>query len=218
MNIGTSLVKSIFSAGAAEIAGDVSELALDDVLNEGVLKDIPVFGWLIKGYRVVSTVKDRIFLKKIAMFLQGATVEIRRKEEFVDKLSDLSFCQKVGENLILLLDRQDNLEKAFILGKSFAAYLSGSIEYDMFLRLAATIDRALITDLTKLPTYYESMKSYEQAPKSSERQIRFQDFLNSEDSQSLCNAGLAFSQNSIGEDICMPTAIGSCLIDLMSEN
>ena len=68
------------------------------------------------------------------------------------------------------------------------------------------------------PSYYESMKSYENAPKSSERRIRFQDFLNSEDSQSLCNVGLAFSQNSIGEDICMPTAIGSCLIDLMTES
>lgn len=87
----------------------------------------------------------------------------------------------------------------------------------MFLRLAATIDRALVTDLRKLPSYYERMKSYETAQKSSEaeRHKPFRDFLDEEASQSLCNAGLAFSRNAVAQDICIPTAVGSCLIEVL---
>lgn len=105
MNMGTSLMKSIFSAGAADIAGDVSELALDAVLDEGVLRDVPVFGWFIKGYHVFTTIKDRIFLKKLALFLEGTSAEGHCSKDLQDELSDASFCQKVGESLILLLDR-----------------------------------------------------------------------------------------------------------------
>jgi len=42
------------------IASDLAELALDTALDEGVLEKIPVFGWLVKGYGVVTTIRDRL--------------------------------------------------------------------------------------------------------------------------------------------------------------
>jgi hypothetical protein len=42
-NLGASLLESVVQAGAADIAVDVKEIALDAILEEGLLKDIPVF-------------------------------------------------------------------------------------------------------------------------------------------------------------------------------
>jgi hypothetical protein len=133
-NVGTSLLESMCSSGAADIAVDAAELALDSMLDEGVLEKVPVFGWLVKGYGVVTTIRDRLFLKKVAKFLLGTKdITEGEKSQFREKLSsEPSFCRKDGENLVLLLDRQDDFDKAFILGKVFAGYIRGTIQYDTF--------------------------------------------------------------------------------------
>jgi len=214
-DLGTSLIKSVLSNGGADIVGDVAKLAFDTALDNDILKDIPVFGWFIKGYGLVSTVRDRIFLKKIALFLKGASA-CGNTSELVEEMKDPTFCQKAGEDLLLLLDRHDNFDKAIVLGKVFKGYLLGMIDYDMFLRIAASIDRALIADLNSLTTYYDNIKSYEEAPKVVGG-VRFKDFINDEVTQSLCNAGLAFSSNSVAEDVCTRTVVGTNLIHLLYE-
>ena len=117
-----------------DIAAEVADIALDSRLDEGILKKVPVFGWLVKGYGVFTTVKDRLFLKKVAEFLHGASdITEEEKGRFREKITtDPSFCRRVGEKLVLLLDRQDDFDKAFILGKVFAGYLKGTIQYDTF--------------------------------------------------------------------------------------
>ena len=65
-NLGDSLIKSVTQAGAGEIARDISEIALDSVLDGGLLKDVPVFGWFAKFYAASITMRDHLFLKKVA--------------------------------------------------------------------------------------------------------------------------------------------------------
>lgn len=145
----------------ADIAADVAELALNSRLHEGVLEEVPVFGLLVKGYGVVATIKDRLFLKKVAKFLHGASdITEQEKSRFREKITaEPNFCRRVGENLVLLIDRQDDFDKAIILGKVFAGYITGIIQYDMFLKLAAAIDRTFIGDLKDLESYYARIAS-----------------------------------------------------------
>ncbi|WP_143860926.1 hypothetical protein [Nitrosovibrio sp. Nv4] len=65
-------MKSILSPNVLDIASDITELVLDSSLDEGVLKEIPVVGWGIKLWGAASTVKERIFLNKVAKFLQAS--------------------------------------------------------------------------------------------------------------------------------------------------
>lgn len=212
-SIGVSLVKSALSGGAAEIAGDVAELALDAALDEGVLKDVPVFGWFFKAYGITATIRERIFLNRVAKFLQAtAAVSDLDRETFQEKLSaDLEFCRKVGENLVLLLDRHDNIDKAHILGRVFSGYLRGEIDYDSFLKIASAVDRATISDLKMLAEHYRKMQSYD--PKAGKP---FASFLEDETSQSLYTAGLVRSEGYI-EDTYHPNETGSQIIRLMNE-
>lgn len=209
-NVGTSLVESVLSAGVADIVSDVAELALDATLDEVLLKDVPVFGWLFKAYGVVTTIRERIFLSKVAKFLQAtSTVSDREREKFREKLAaNPEFSRKVGENLVLLLDRHDNMDKAQILGKAFSGYLRGEIDYNAFLKIAAAIDRAFIADLKNLKKYYEKIQTYD-----SKAGKPFAEYLDDETTQSLYNAGLMRSE-SYTEDTYHPNEIGSQLIRL----
>ncbi|WP_462325630.1 hypothetical protein [Desulfoplanes sp.] len=212
-SIGTSLMQSALSGGAADIAGDVAELALDAALNEGLLKDLPVFGWFFKAYGMVGSIRERILLGKIAKFLQAtAAVSDSDRTKFREKFAaDPEFCRKIGENLMLLLDRHDNMDKAHILGKVFSAYLRGIIDYESFLKIASAVDRALISDLKRLEEYYRKIQSYE--PKMGKA---FAEVLDDETSQSLYIAGLVRSEG-VTEDIYLQNKTGEQLIQFMYE-
>ncbi len=206
-NLGTSLVQSFLRAGVSDIAAEAAEIALDSVLNEGLLEEVPVFGWIKKSYNVVGAVRDRLFLKKVANFLLGTqSISNDEREIFLGKLNnDAAFSKNVGESLVLLIDRQDNFEKSLILGKLFSRYVRGYIEYEMFLKLAKAVEIAFVDDLRNLEKYYASIDAYD-----SKQERPFSDWLDDEVSQSLYTSGLirsegftenTFHSNSVGEEL-----------------
>lgn len=148
--IGKSDLKDIFSEGA--------ELALDSLLKDGLIKEIPVIRTLIELYNTGVTIKDYLFTKKLLKFLkQVSQAKKEDYEEFVRKLdSDEKFKRRVGENLILLLDRMDDMGKPEMVGMLFKAYISRQIDYGNYQRLASAVDRVYLPDLDDLKKYYKN--------------------------------------------------------------
>ena len=99
-NIAKSLVESLSTSKMTEIVTEFSDIAFDMVSNQedGFLKEIPIFGWFIKGHGAFITTRDRIFMKKIANFLYGtATVSEEDREKFKNDISnDQELSQKVA--------------------------------------------------------------------------------------------------------------------------
>lgn len=212
-NLGGSLIASVSKAGAGDIASDAAEIALDSVLNEGLLEEVPVFGWLKKSYNVTIAIRERIFLKKVANFLVGTNnVSDHERVSFQERIqSESGFSRKVGEGLVLLLDRQEDFDKAFILGRAFSRYMRDHIQYEQFLKMAKSIELAYIGDLRRLAEYYENMKSYD--PKLGKP---FSDWLDDQTSQSLYSSGLVRSQGYI-ESSYHPSNIGEEILKALSE-
>ncbi|MCK4826855.1 hypothetical protein KA005_64565 [bacterium] len=155
-NLGESLIESVSENAAIDTAADVAELALDAALNEGLLKDIPIFGWIMRRYRAVIDVRDRILLKKNALFLNSLNkIDENQRLAFVNRIlrNDVEK-RKFGEQIILLLDRQESFDKSTFLGTIFAAYLRSEIERWEFDAIAAGIDTASIIDLNDLLSGY----------------------------------------------------------------
>lgn len=212
-NLGTSLVQSFLSSGVGDIAADAAEIALDSVLNEGLLEEVPVFGWIMKSHNVIGVVRDRIFLKKVANFLLGTqSISNDEREKFLGKLNgDSKFSKNVGESLVLLLERQDNLEKSLILGKLFSRYVRSHIEYKIFLKLAKAVEVAFIDDLRNLGKYYASIDGYD--PKQGKP---FSNWLNDDVSQSLYTSGLIRSEG-VTENTYYPNDVGKELLRCLKE-
>ena len=146
------VVNVIADKGMMDMLADLGEGALDLALDEGALKEIPVVGSLVKLYKIGMGVKEHLFLKKLLRFLhQLYSVSDEDRERFREHLSENpKFRNNVGEKIILLLERADEMEKADLIGKAFAAYLQGRIDYEQFMKMAAGIDRGLMSDLLQL--------------------------------------------------------------------
>ncbi len=155
-NIGEALIESVSANAVVDTISDVAELALDAALDDAILKDIPVFGWIVRGARVVLDVRERILLKKIAIFLNELNqIDEKQRTAFVNRvLANDTEKRKFGEKLILFLDRQESFEKSYFLGTIFAAYLQAKIERSEFDSISAGIDTASTMDLNDLLSGY----------------------------------------------------------------
>ena len=152
-------------------------------------------------------------MKKLIYFLAGCEKKnLDERGEFEKRLAvDGAFRTKVGEDLLLLLERQDHFEKASLLGKIFSGRLREEIDEDTFFRLASTIDRASIADLRRLETSYSRIDSYDPTLGK-----RFSDTQDDATCQSLYNAGLVRSEGAT-ESIYLRNELGSCLIRILKE-
>jgi hypothetical protein len=184
-NIEISFIDSITSEKLAEIGSDTAELIFDSFLDNGVLKDIPIFGTLYKLGKAGIGIRDRYFMKKVLKFLfeiKNVTLEDRQK--FIDDL-EKSTAQKAGETLLILIDRIDNIEKTSILSNLLRSKVQEKISIEKFLRLAITTEKAFIADLKKLHLYVDN------------------DRYDEDTSESLTSLGLVYMSIIDGGDVAM---------------
>lgn len=150
-----SLVASIQLPDLGDAIADLGEVALDSVLTEGPARDIPVIGTLIRLAKTVGVVRDFVFFRKVTRFLARlGEVPAAERDAFVRNLETKQERQRVGETLVLLLDRLDDMDKPDMLARLFAAHVSGKYDFTMFRKLATALDRLSLPALPELRRFY----------------------------------------------------------------
>lgn len=141
-NIETSLVETIAKSDLSSITADATETGIDLLLDEGVLKDIPVLSTISGLVKTGGAIKDYLYLKKIYRFLGVLKdIPVKERRELIEKLgSNEKERAKSGENILLIIDRLDNVNKPAILGHMFQDYLLEVISKSIFLQLAKSLE------------------------------------------------------------------------------
>jgi hypothetical protein len=156
-----SLTDSIDKNTIAELAADFSEVALDAALESGVLKDIPIFGSLIKAFDIKRSITDYLYTKKLYVFLQELSkVSETELRSFVKKLFKENEQIRVGERLLLLLDKLDEIEKSRLIAKAFGALIEEQLPRKEFDILAHGITRLNTEYIDELIQLYLHDNSY----------------------------------------------------------
>src|SRR2546430_12874972 len=145
--LGVSIVKGACNSETKDLAVELTELGLDALLDEGVLKEIPVPKAIIACRKTWTNIHDQLFLRKVAAFLLACPrfTEAEKEGFAKEHLSDPKKAKHLGDSVVLLLDRLDDFEKSGFLAKVFAAHVRGHISYDAFRRLAAGIESAFVS-------------------------------------------------------------------------
>lgn len=151
-----SLLDTIGGENIEGLFSDAGEFTLDVLLQDGVLRDIPIVSTVVGFTRIGLGVRDYLFLKKTARFLRNlADIPVQERKAFIKKLeSEKGFRERVQENLLLMLHRLDNMQKPDMLGKIFRAYLMGQIDFDVYQKLCTAVDRIKIQSIPHLIEFY----------------------------------------------------------------
>ncbi len=147
--LASTLVDSLTEFDPAQITPELAELALDHILDDGIIKDIPVVRSFYAVYKTTVSLRDRALIKKITRFLFSLNkITSKERTDFKEKMAkDIKFKKKVGEHLLLILDRLDDMDKPHLVANAFGAFEKGLIGYEEFQRLASAIDKTFFPDL-----------------------------------------------------------------------
>ncbi len=128
------------------------EPALDIFIHNEFLKEIPVLGLTIKLAQASRSVTDKIFLMKIAKFLEDLdAIPAAEAQAFAAEMeADPAVAERTGQALLLSLDSMNDLQKAPLLALVFSAYVRGKIGLESFRRLTAAIGLAMVEDIWEL--------------------------------------------------------------------
>ncbi len=150
-----SLAETLSKSELPSLIAEYGELTVDALMGDGLAKDIPFLGTVVGVVKTGFNVRDFLLTKKIIRFLGPISdVDPPGRERMIGRLQDdAGFERNVGEELLLLLDRLDSVQKATFMGRAFAAYLREEIDGSMLQRLNYAIDRVVVTDLAKLAVF-----------------------------------------------------------------
>ena len=144
-----SFIDVIATSEGLDILSDVGELTLDQLLDDGIVKNIPFLGTLAKLYKAGVGVKNYLFARKLQRFLSVlSNVSPNERQAFTQRLEDdKPFRKQVGETLLVILDRLDDMRKPDLVARAFVAYITEEIDFDTFHRMSSVIDRCFLPDL-----------------------------------------------------------------------
>lgn len=159
-----AIESSIVGPLAKDSLIDVAEYSIDEIINNEIIKQIPIVKTVIGTIQTGVNIRDRLFLKKIVAFLVGINhVSEKRRKKVVAKIdSSKRYRMKVGEKLLYIIDKCDDYTNAENVAKLFSAMVNGDISYEQYLEASRIISRISINELKLFMKSYDSSSlSYE---------------------------------------------------------
>jgi hypothetical protein len=143
-----SLERTLKDSNLHSLTEEVGEVALDSLLKEGVLKDLPIVGLISGLTKTALNIQDQLFLKKIIRFLtELSDTDSNERNRLITKIDESEeFEIKVGEKLLYIIDKCDDHLSSEYVAKLFRSFLNEEIDYSEFLRGATIIQNIFSED------------------------------------------------------------------------
>lgn len=139
-----------FNNSVEDILIDMAEVSLDAIMDEGILKEVPIISTVVSAYKIGKSLKERSYIRKLAIFIQEINKDIaddKKRQEYVSQiLTDKEKSQRDIEVVLLLLDRFVYENKAKHLEKMYMAYVKKRITWLEFCQYSEILDRMLPGD------------------------------------------------------------------------
>lgn len=146
--LSTSLVETISNPDLKEIAGELLEVGIDQVLADGLLKEIPVVNVAVGIWKTGTAIRDHRFLSKLLQFLnESAKLTDKQREKLVENLEDEEYQKDAGERLIAIIDNLETKSKAKLVGKAIYLFGNEIISRDEFWRISLIIEKLPMNDI-----------------------------------------------------------------------
>jgi len=147
-----SFLSAISNAGGKDLIQEAAEFTIDSVLQDGILKEIPVVSFAAKLYSVAVGWQGYLFAKKVKQFLtELQSVPEHTRQEFAKRIADDKTLQdRLVDTLLTILNKLDDSQKAPLLARVFAGYVRDEFDFSTLQRLAVAVDRCFVADLHHL--------------------------------------------------------------------
>lgn len=148
MKLSQSLEDFLKKDDLSNLAVNFGEVGIDAILENGILKDIPILSSILGGINAIGSVRDALFAKKLVSFLSELSdIPVEQRQNMIDLIDNSNdFKVKVGEKLIYIIEKAEDHYTSKIVAIFFAEFLTEKITYDQFLKVSRIINDMFIGD------------------------------------------------------------------------
>ena len=136
-----SFYKTI-SDPAFNITSDMIEIGIDNILDEGILKDIPIVNSLRSIVKAGFSISERLFLKKLSKFMVSSKTD-RNSEKFknfIKKIESKNEKDELSLYLLELLDKTTEQIKIPLYSKLFDYIINNELDWNDFFHLSICLN------------------------------------------------------------------------------
>lgn len=142
---------------------DFAEVVLDSIVEEGVLRDLPIVTTLDNLRKIYGATTQKLITNKIKKFWEElSNLSSEERREFVEWMNQ-NPKQKavVGETLLLLIDRENSVEKPLIIARLLEHCSLGNISDENLRELVRRVNRVYnMSDLNYLTSFTSGIQSH----------------------------------------------------------
>jgi len=155
--LSTSLKETIANSELSRITTEITEITIDSILKDGLLRDFPIVGALVGVWKTGVAINDHLFLKKMLLFLsESSKLSNDARKDIIERLEDEEYQAESGEKLIAIIDKLETGSKSILLGRSLALFGNKIITKDEFWRVSFIIERLPMSDIVALKKWKET--------------------------------------------------------------
>lgn len=144
-----ALKETLFSP-TYEIVAEYAEIGIDALLDNEVLKEIPVVGTLSALCKVGYNLHERNLIKQTLAFItefNSDSISQEKLDAHREKLeANPQEAEKELGRVLIILGKQVEQIQSQVLGSFYAAYIKGAISWEKFCELSEANRRMFVSD------------------------------------------------------------------------
>lgn len=129
---------------------DIAEVGLDQCMEDGVLREIPIVKTLYSACKILYNVHERNLLKQTIHMIEGfrsynvSEAELNAYKRRYE--SDARYAEKELGRVLIILDRTIDAVKSRYIGRLYAAFIKRQITWERFCEMAEVTERLFMSD------------------------------------------------------------------------
>lgn len=150
-----SFRKTVTTSELPSLIEQFGELTIDSMLDEGLLKEVPIFSTMRAIGKTVGHIRDVIFTRNMMLFLESlSSMDYAERQRLISMLNDDgNFGRYAGERILDLLDNLDGDKKPILLAVALRFYAEERITSEDLVRLNYALERFLLCDIDALKAF-----------------------------------------------------------------
>lgn len=148
---------SLFS-DSTDVIGDIAELGIDSLLDDGLFKDFPIVGFLIGVTKTAQNIHDRNLLRQTLNFIKqfnSGKIDAEKLEKYRVEINANN--KKAEEELgrvLIILNNNVELQKSTMLANLFRNYVNEKITWIEFCEYSEIVRMMFVNDVKYLGAIY----------------------------------------------------------------
>lgn len=153
-----SFASSLFD-GSKDSIGDITELGIDSLLDDGVFKDLPIVSMQVGVKNTYQNIHDRNLLKQTLTFIKqfnSGSINQEKLNKYRDMLNtDSKKAEKELGRVLIILNSTIDMEKSQMLANLYKSYINEKINWNQFCEFAEIIKMLFLNDFNIIDLIYK---------------------------------------------------------------